>query len=66
MTGAGCDHDEARGYSCGEGVTRWRCPDCGITWMVSAPVGRPARIGTGDRVPPCAVAGPSRIGTAGA
>ena len=29
MTASGCDHSTAVAWPCGEGVTRWRCPDCG-------------------------------------
>ena len=36
MTASGCDHSAAQAWPCGEGVTRWRWPDCGFAWVTPA------------------------------
>ena len=45
MTASRCDHDAAQGYPCGNGVTRWRCPDCGVVW--TDPPSQESRRGAG-------------------
>lgn len=41
MTASGCDHSAAVAWPCGEGVTRWACPDCGFVWVT--PTIQPSR-----------------------